>query len=96
VVELPPIVVRKDQAGMSMPVRGRIVELNEPHQFIVVDKGSMDGVHVGMVLDIVRGATTIGQATVVRVRPKLSACDIVRTKTPGPLQIGDAAVQRSP
>jgi len=96
VVELPPIVVRKDQAGMSMPVRGRIVELNEPHQFIVVDKGSMDGVHVGMALDIVRGTTPIGQASVVRVRPKLSACDIVRAKTPVPLQIGDAAVQRSP
>ena len=96
VVELPPIVVRKDQAGMSMPVRGRIVELNEPHQFIVVDKGSMDGVHVGMALDIVRGASTVGRATVVRVRPKLSACDIVRAKTSGPLQVGDAAVQSGP
>lgn len=95
-VELPPIVVRKDSAGMSIPVRGRLVEVNEPHGFIVVDKGSMDGVHVGMAFDIVRGASTIGRATVVRVRPQLSACDILRAKTPGPLQAGDQAVQSSP
>ena len=92
-VELPPIIVRKDQAGMSMPVRGRLVEVNDPHQFIVVDKGSQDGVRVGMVFDIVRGSATVGRATVVRVRPQLSACDIFRAKTPGPLQIGDQAVQ---
>jgi len=92
-VELPPIIVRRDQAGMSIPVRGRVVEVNEPHRFIVVDQGSMDGVHVGMAFDIVRGASTIGRATVVRVRPQLSACDILRAKTPGPLQTGDQAVQ---
>jgi len=95
-VELPPIVVRKDSAGMSIPVRGRLVEVNEPHGFLVVDKGSMDGVYVGMAFDIVRGASTIGRATVVRVRPQLSACDILRAKTPGPLQAGDQAVQSSP
>ncbi len=92
-VELPPIIVRKDQAGMSMPVRGRLVEVNDPHQFIVVDKGSQDGVHVGMVFNILRGSTTVGKVTVVRVRPQLSACDLLRAKTPGPLQVGDQAVQ---
>jgi len=92
-VELPPIIVRKDQAGMSMPVRGRLVEVNDPHQFIVVDKGSQDGVRVGMSFDILRGSAAVGRATVVRVRPQLSACDIFRAKTPGPLQIGDQAVQ---
>ena len=92
-VELPPIVVRKDQAGMSIPVRGRIVEVNEPHRFIVVDKGSVDGVRVGMAFDIVRGGSTVGRATVVRVRPQLCACDILRARTPGPLQAGDQALQ---
>ena len=95
-VELPPIIVRKDQAGMSMPVRGRLVEVNEPHNFVVVDKGSQDGVRVGMVFDILRGSSSVGRATVVRVRPQLSACDIVRQRTPGPLQAGDVVVQKSP
>jgi len=94
-VELPPIVVRKDQAGMSLPVRGRVVEVNAPHHFIVVDKGTLDGVHVGMAFDIVRGLATVGRAAVVRVRPKLAACDIVRAKSPGPIQVGDEVVQLS-
>ena len=95
-VELPPIIVRKDQAGMSLPVRGRVLEVSEPNNFIVMDKGSMDGVRVGMVFDLLRGAGTVGRAAVVRVRPQLSACDIIRASTPGPLQAGDVAVQSGP
>ena len=92
-VELPPIVVRKGQSAISMPIRGRLVEINEPHNFTVVDKGSNDGVYPGMVFDFQRGGGTVGRAKVIRVRPQLSACDIVREATPGPLQVGDVAVQ---
>ena len=95
-VELPPIIVRKDQAGMTMSVRGRLLEVNESHNFVVVDKGSEDGVRVGMIFNILRGAASVGRASVVRVRPQLSACDVMRAGTPGPLQIGDTAVQSSP
>lgn len=96
VVELPPIIVRKDQAGMPVAVRGRLVEVNQAHGFVVLDKGSSDGVHAGMTLDVVRGASTVGQVRVVRVRPNLSACDVVRSRTSGPLQAGDSAVQAKP
>ena len=95
-VELPPIVVRKDQAAMSAPVRGRLVEVNEAHRFVVVDQGSQDGVHVGMEFDIMRGAHKIGRATAVRVRPQLAACDITPSGASGSLQLGDLAVQRAP
>ena len=92
-VELPPIIVRSNQAGMSITVRARVLEVNDPHNFVVLDKGSEDGVRVGMTFDLLRGAGMVGKVTVVRVRPQLSACDVIRTKTPGPLQIGDVAVQ---
>ena len=92
-VELPPIIVRKNQAAVSMPIRGRLVEINEPQNFAVVDKGSNDGVYPGMPFDFQRGTATVGRAKVIRVRPQLSACDIVRDQTPGPLQVGDVAVQ---
>ena len=92
-VELPPIVVRKDQTAASSSVRGRLVEVDESHNFVVVDKGSTDGVRAGMTFDILRGSSTVGRATVIRVRPQLSACDIVQAHTPGPLQVGDLAVQ---
>ncbi len=96
-VELPPIIVRKDQAGISTTVRGRVLEGSEPHNFVVLDKGSMDGVRVGMSFDLLRGSASVGRATVVRVRPQLSACDVVRGQTaPGGLQVGDTAVQHSP
>ena len=92
-VELPPIVVRTAGAATPGAVRGRLLEVNQTHDFVVVDKGSQDGVQIGMEFDILRGADAIGRATVVRVRPKLSACNIVHSKTPGQLQVGDTAVQ---
>lgn len=95
-VELPPIIVRKDQAGMTSLVRGRIIEVNDAHNFVVIDRGSSDGVRVGMAFDLLRGSTVVGRATVIRVRPTITACDIVRAKTSGPLQAGDVAVQSTP
>lgn len=93
IVELPPIIVRKDQAGTSMPVRGRVIQADDTHNFVVVDKGSEDGVRAGMTLSIVRGGSTVGRVSVIRVRPHLSACDILRSSTPGPLQMGDLVVE---
>lgn len=92
-VELPPIIVRKDRVSKSPAVRGRLMEVHPDHNFIVVDKGSLDGVRMGMTFDIIRNGSVIGRATVVRVRPQLSACDVLRSGASGMLQVGDAAVQ---
>lgn len=92
-VELPPIIIRKDAPSGPTPIRGRVVEVNEPHHFIVIDKGSADGIQAGMILEVLRGAQAVGQASVVRVRPRLAACDVIRTQTPDRLQIGDLVVQ---
>jgi len=35
----------------------------------------------------------VGRATVIRVRPQLSACDIIRSSTTGQVQVGDLTVQ---
>jgi len=93
-VELPPIIVRKNRSGMALSVSGRLVEVNDSHDFVVLDKGSMDGVHMGMTFDIIRGTSQIGRAKVIRVRPKLAACDVIRSQSRGSLQVGDRAVQR--
>jgi hypothetical protein len=94
-VELPPIIVKKDRAGISMPLTGRLIEVNEPHGFVVVDRGSQDGVRVGMVFEILRAHVSVGRARVVRVRPNLAACDLVRAQTGSPMLIGDTVVQRT-
>lgn len=95
-VELPPIVVSsKHRVEPAGPVRARLVEVNQPYRFIVVDKGTEDGVRLGMTFDIVRGASAVvGQARVVQVRPSLAACDVVRMKSAEPPRIGDSAVER--
>jgi len=94
-VELPPIVVRKDQAGTGLPIRARLVEVNAAHRFVVIDKGANDGVRVGMAFEILRGGGTVGQAVAVRVRPQLAACDIIASRSPGSFQVGDLVVQHS-
>jgi len=92
-VELPPIIVRKNQPPTLELVRGRVLDVNTPHHFIVVDKGSRDGVRAGLVFNVMHGDILVGQATVARVRPQLSACDMVRTNTSAQIRVGDQAVQ---
>ena len=92
--ELPPIVVREDHGDAAVSVRGRLVDVNEPQGFVVVDKGSSEGVRVGTEFEILRGTMTLGRVTVARVRPHLSACDVAHADASGPLQVGDVAVQR--
>ena len=93
VVELPPIVVRPEQADSSAAVRARVMEVNDPQGFVVIDRGSAEGVRMGMAFEILRGVQAVGRATAVRVRPHLSACDIAHPQTAVPLQVGDVAVQ---
>lgn len=95
-VELPPIVVRKDQPGMGLPVRGQVIEVNDAHRFVVVDKGANDGVQIGMIFDILRAGARVAQAVAVRVRPQLAACDLVTSQSPEFPRVGDVAIQRNP
>ena len=92
-IELSPIVVRSAQAEVMRMLRGQVVEINTTHGFIVVDKGSDDGVQLGMGFDVLRGGGQIAHVVVVRLRSKLSACEIVSARSPGSPQVGDLAVQ---
>ena len=91
-IELPPIVVTREPMNLPAPIWGRVVEVNEEHGFVLFDKGSGDGVNVGMSFEVQRGGLAIGQLTVIRVRPQLSACDIAQSSRP--LRVGDLVVQR--
>ena len=95
-IELPPIVVRKDEATGSHALRARVVEVNRAHQFIIVDQGAQDGVLTGMSFDIQRGGVKVAQATAVRVRPQLTACEVAPAPDSPFPQVGDVAVQRAP
>ena len=95
-IELPPIVVSKNQAALAAPVRARLIEVNRTHQFIVIDKGSGDGVRIGMTFEILRGGGMVARAVAVRVRGRLAACDLVSSRSGGRPQVGDVVVQLRP
>ena len=94
-VELPPIVVRRDAGGQAEAIRATVAEINGPYQFVLLDRGSRDGVTLGMTFDVLRVGRLVGSLTVVRVRPALSACDLIGATSVGELQVGDAVVQRA-
>ncbi len=94
-IELPPIVVQRGQAWSGLGVRARVMEVNAQHHFVVLDKGAEDGIRVGTTFAIVRGGSPVGTAVAVRVRPRLAACDVMPSRSPEPLQVGDVAVPQS-
>ncbi len=91
-VELPPIVVTSEYATVPQLI-GRVVEINGPHGFCVLDKGTTDGLRLGMVFDLLRGGGRIGQARVIRLRPSFAACELLGHTQTEPAQVGDLAVQ---
>jgi len=93
-VELLPVIVRKAGTAAMEPIRGHLIDVNAPHQFVILDKGTMDGVHEGMMFNILRGDRAVGLATAVRVRPQLAACNILKASSPVPLRVGDVAIER--
>jgi hypothetical protein len=93
---LPPIVVRRNRMAADTLIRARVVEANATHRFIVIDQGADQGVHTGMTFELSRGGETIGQAMAVRVRPRLSACDVISGDAAEAVRVGDLAVQRGP
>ena len=95
-IELPPIVVQKGQAWSGTGLRARVLEVNAQHRFVVLDKGIEDGIRVGTTFSVLRGGVPVGAVVAVRIRPRLTACDVIPSRSPEPLQVGDLAVpQRS-
>ena len=80
-VELSPIIVNSNaphfaQEKAPTGFSGRVVSVNIPNNFIVVDLGSTAGVAVGDKLSVYRGNENIAQVEVIQVRQEISAADI--------------------
>ena len=59
-IELPPIVVQKGQAWSGTGLRARVLEVNAQHRFVVLDKGTEDGIRVGTTFNVERGGGQVG------------------------------------
>ena len=78
-----------------MGARARVIEVNHQHHFVVLDKGAEDGLRVGATFNVLRGGAPVGAVVAVRVRPRLAACDVMPSRSPEPLQVGDLAIPQS-
>lgn len=90
-IQLPPIVVRPQGEGrgiaaplpaLSAPAqisaRGRVVSVDRDNHFVVIDLGKSAGLKLGDVFRVVRAGQPIADLSVIQVRDRISACDIVK------------------
>ncbi len=106
-VELPPIVLQRDDYGAgtdsSPPIEwrhrrssleGRIVTVNRDHNFVVIDLGKQDGIDTGTRFDVYRGDFVIGFLETIQTRKGISACDIKDVKQGFYIEIDDLVIKR--
>ncbi len=92
VVDLPPIVVSKDNgkvSGTDLKLQGKVIAVNEANNFIVMDIGEKDGVTKGMEFNILRDGEKIARVKAVMVRKKICAADILDIYGDEEIQVGD-------
>jgi uncharacterized protein YfcZ (UPF0381/DUF406 family) len=95
-VELPPIVVRPQGAGITLnrpvPVAaphfpGKIIATNKEGNFVIIDLGEEVGIKMGDAFTVYRDTAKIGAIEVIKISRTVSACDI--KKQVSPIKVGD-------
>jgi len=73
-------------------VDATVVQVDQEFNFVILDKGSDQGIERGLTLDVVRGGEYLGQVRVDSVEPGYSTATIVLSKAP--MQARDRATTR--
>ncbi len=99
VVDLPPIVVGSTKSGATgveekvvntgLRLEGKILSVNEPHNFVVIDLGKKDGVVEGMEFDVLRGDKQIARVRVRMLKDNVCAADIIKLYGSEEIKPGD-------
>ncbi|MBN3038626.1 MAG: hypothetical protein JW869_04325 [Candidatus Omnitrophica bacterium] len=55
---------------------GRVITVNNKHEFVVINLGGDDGLEKGMSFDVYRNEMRIGKVEVIETRKNIAACDI--------------------
>lgn len=93
-VELPPIVVRPQEASGATEaapaqsvLSGKVLALNRDNNFVIIDLGEDAGIKVGDIFNVYRGGESIGAIEAIQTRKGIAACDI--KKETKPIAVGD-------
>ncbi len=99
VVDLPPIVVGEKDAKTDsgrivaneseIRTEGKILNVNEAHNFVVINLGRKDGVVEGMEFDVVRNDKKIARVKVRMLKDDVCAADIVKLYGSSEIKVGD-------
>jgi len=76
-------------AGSAPELVGEILTINREFDFIVVNLGNRDGMEEGMLIDIYRGETLLGQAVIETARENISAAAITDKEKLSHMRPGD-------
>ena len=90
-VELAPIVVSSSpsvaaaskkggafvaERPVSTGLNGKVLSVNEPNNFVIINLGENDGIHLGDRLSVYRDGKYIARIEVIQVRPDICAADL--------------------
>ncbi len=99
VVDLPPIVVGEKNAKTDsgkvvvneseIKTEGKILNVNEAHNFVVINLGRRDGVVEGMEFNVVRSDKKIARVKVRMLKDDVCAADIVKLYGSSEIKVGD-------
>lgn len=106
-VDLPPIVLQREDRGSTavrpgslerinerIDFEGRIITVNGDHNFVVIDLGKQDGIRLGDIFNVYRGDLLIGDIQVIQTRDRIAAADIRDVKQDFTIEIEDAIIKR--
>jgi len=86
-VQLPPIVVKAQgtatrseappaTAGTTSNKMARVISVNEPNNFVIIDAGENAGISIGDTFKVYRNSKEIASIEVIQVRKDIAAADI--------------------
>jgi len=79
----------KVKVTTGLRLKGKVLVVNQRHNFIVVDVGARDGVEKGMVLILHRGRRFVGKCQVEKVYDRMAAADLLLDWMQGEVEVND-------
>lgn len=75
---------------------GRIIEVNEEFNFVVVNLGTANGAEKGMILSVFQKEDEVAKIKISKARKHISACEIQLVYSGRGIGIGDVAIYKEP
>jgi len=93
-ISTPSLERISESSSLEGSLKGRIVTINDEHDFVVIDLGAEDGIDAGARLKVYRDGLFFASLEVIQARQRIAACDIRDIKEGFWIKIDDIVVKR--